>query len=303
MSELKKPTFILLYGFPASGKTTMGRFLENTIDNTVLISADDVRKELYGSMDSYGDGEEIYKNLLVKIKKNLQDGINVIYDGCNLYRSYRLDFFNEVKDLADWKVVYRINTPKEKCVENHNKRGRNFSLDKIMHYFDINEPPRMEEGWDEICDYSWVEESKRIYLASPFFGEKERRNALKVSEILRLNGHEVYVPLEHKIVNAWDLPNYEWGKAVFETDLDALENCDIVVCLSYGRISSAGTNWEAGYAFGMDIPVIVVEMEDVNLMSLMLMNGSHAVLKGIDSLAEYDFEEMPKMMDYEMEQK
>ena len=53
----------------------------------------------------------------------------------------------------------------------------------------------------------------------------------------------------------------------------------------------------------MDIPVIVVEMEDVNLMSLMLMNGSHAVLKGIDSLAEYDFEEMPKMMDYEMEQK
>ena len=144
---------------------------------------------------------------------------------------------------------------------------------------------------------------KRIYLASPFFGEKERQNALKVSEILRLDGHEVYVPLEHKIVNAWDLPNYEWGKKVFETDLEALENCNIVVCLSYGRISSAGTNWEAGYAFGMDIPVIVVEMENVNLMSLMLMNGSHAVLKGIDSLAEYDFEEMPKMMDYEMEQK
>ena len=268
-----KPTFILLYGFPASGKTTMGGFLENEIYNTVLISADDVRKELYGSIDNYGNGEEIYQNLLIKIKKNLQDGVNVIYDGCNLYRSYRLDFLNEIEDLVDWKVVYRINTPKEKCLENHDKRGRNFSLDKIMHYFDINEPPRMEEGWDEIIDYSWVDGSKRIYLASPFFGEKERQNVLKVSEMLRSDGHEVYVPLEHKIANAWDLPNYEWGKAVFETDLNALENSDIVICLSYGRISSTGTNWEAGYAFGMDIPVIVVEMEDVNLMSLMLMNG------------------------------
>ena len=121
--------------------------------------------------------------------------------------------------------------------------------------------------------------------------------------MLRLQGHEVHVPLEHKIPNAWDLPNYVWGQKVFNMDVENIKYSNVMICLSYGRISSAGTNWEAGYAFGMDIPVIVVEMEDVNLMSLMLMNGSHAVLKGIDSLVEYDFEEMPRIMDYEMEQK
>ena len=298
-----KPIFVLLYGFPASGKTTFGKNLSEAMDNTVLISADGVRKELYGSEDKYGDGNLIYLTLLDKIKKNLRQGKNVIYDGCNLYKSYRLDFLREVEGLAFWKVVYRINTPKEQCIQNHNIRGRNFSLDNIMYYFDINEPPRMEEGWDEIIDYSWMEWKKKIYLASPFFGEKERYNALKVSEMLRLQGHEVHVPLEHKIPNAWDLPNYVWGRKVFNMDVENIKYSNVMICLSYGRVSSAGTNWEAGYAFGMDIPVIVVEMEDVNLMSLMLMNGSHAVLKGIDSLAEYDFEEMPRMMDYEMEQK
>lgn len=38
-------------------------------------------------------------------------------------------------------------------------------------------------------------------------------------------------------------------------------------------------------------------------MSLMLSNGSHAVLNDIESLKHYNFNTMPKIMDCSMEQK
>ena len=126
---------------------------------------------------------------------------------------------------------------------------------------------------------------------------------MRVAEILRKKGHMVYLPLEHKILNAWDYPNYEWGKMVFNNDIDAIDASDCVVVLSYGRESTAGTNWEAGYAWGTYKPVIVVEMPGVKLMSLMLANGRTATLKSIEELEYYDFQTMPLAEDREMEQK
>lgn len=143
----------------------------------------------------------------------------------------------------------------------------------------------------------------KIYLASPFFDEVERANVIEATKILRDKGLEVYLPLEHKIENAWDYPNHEWGLLVFEADKKAVNECDVLVCLSYGRFSSAGTNFEIGYAYGLGKKVIIVEMPKVTLMSLMTMNSSHAVVIGFNELKNYDFNLMPKLMDYDMEQK
>ena len=99
------------------------------------------------------------------------------------------------------------------------------------------------------------------------------------------------------------MPNPEWGKAVFEYDIQAIQNSDFVICLSYGRQSTAGTNWEAGYAHGIGKPVLVVEMPGVNLMSLMLMNGSYAVFDSAEALYAYDLDNPVRVMDLGMEQK
>ena len=125
---------------------------------------------------------------------------------------------------------------------------------------------------------------------------------MRISEWFRENGYEVFVPMEHKIPNAWDLPNYAWGESVFNVDINNLNACSAVVCLSYGRISSAGTNFEAGYAYGIGKPVIVIEMPGVELMSLMLSNGSHAVIR-FEEFQSYDWENLPKEIDKNMEQK
>ena len=132
----------------------------------------------------------------------------------------------------------------------------------------------------------------KIYLASSL-NSNCRGDMYKAVEMLRAKGMDVYAPVEHKIPNAWDYPNDEWGLMVFTADITAIDDCDIVVMLCYGRNSTAGANWEAGYAYGTGKKVIVVEMTD-EVMSLMVANGRYATVKGLEGLANYDWEVMPK---------
>ena len=131
-----------------------------------------------------------------------------------------------------------------------------------------------------------------IYLASSLDQDK-RNDMYTVIDILRKLGHNVYAPVEHKIQNAWDYPNNEWGLMVFSNDIEAINNAQIVVMLSYGRNSTAGANWEAGYAFGIGTKVIVVEMTN-EPMSLMIANGRYATVKGIEGIKNYDWDNLPQ---------
>lgn len=134
--------------------------------------------------------------------------------------------------------------------------------------------------------------NKKIYVAGPIDVLKTS-DRLAVEHILELKGFEVYSPTQHHIPNAWDYPNNEWGLMVFQNDIEAIQNSDYVVMLSYGRDSTAGSNWEAGYAFGIGKKVIIVEMTD-NPMSLMVANGRYATVKGIEGLENYNWETLPK---------
>ena len=134
----------------------------------------------------------------------------------------------------------------------------------------------------------------KVYLAAPLSQDK-RNDMSNALQILRENKMlEVYAPVEHTIPNAWDYPNNEWGLMVFTEDIQAIQNSDFVVVLSYGRLANtAGATWEAGYAFGIGKTVIVVEMTD-EIMSLMVANGRYATVKGLYGLSEYDWETLPK---------
>ena len=135
----------------------------------------------------------------------------------------------------------------------------------------------------------------KIYLAAQF-GEpnsEKRHNVEKASQILKVKGFEVFEPWGYRIPNAWDYPNSEWGLMVFMNDVKALDSADMVVALTYGRESTAGSNWEMGYAFAKEKKIILVEMTD-NIMSVMVANGRYATVKGLDELKNYDFDKMPK---------
>ena len=119
---------------------------------------------------------------------------------------------------------------------------------------------------------------------------------------LRELGHDVYGPVEHTIKNAWDYSNQDWGRLVFEEDIRAINAADCIVAISYGRTkTTTGSSWEIGYAYGTGKKVVVVEMDE-GPQSLMVSNGSHATVKGLEGLIDYDFASMPRLMT-EAEQK
>ncbi len=99
----------------------------------------------------------------------------------------------------------------------------------------------------------------KVYVACPM-NPGHRESEERVVKALRLRGYNVYFPAEFKVPDAWSLPNPEWGKAVFDKDMEELDMADVVVLLYYGQETATGSIWEAGYAYGKGKKVILVEM-------------------------------------------
>lgn len=112
----------------------------------------------------------------------------------------------------------------------------------------------------------------KIYLAGPCDTEN-RTMMVSISKFLRNNNIEVYCPWELKIENAWDMPQEKWAQKVFEADIKSIQDCDYMLSISIGRISSAGTAWEQGYATGINKPVAVIQVNEKNPTSLMTYCG------------------------------
>ena len=112
----------------------------------------------------------------------------------------------------------------------------------------------------------------KIYLASPLFTDYERQKVKEWAARLRGCGREVYVPMEHSIKDAWELPNYEWAKKVFDEDVKAIQEADEVYCIYYGLYSDSGTAWECGYAYALGKAVCLID-ESNEEVSLMVVNG------------------------------
>lgn len=108
----------------------------------------------------------------------------------------------------------------------------------------------------------------KIYLAGSCSSEN-RTLMVQIARFLREKGNDVYAPWELKIENAWDYTQEEWAQKVFDKDIKAINECDMMIAISQGRMSSAGTNWEIGYAYGKGIHVHVIQVnkEATSLMT------------------------------------
>lgn len=111
-----------------------------------------------------------------------------------------------------------------------------------------------------------------IYLGGSCSSE-QRTLMTTIATALRNAGKEVYCPFELKIENAWDYPQEVWAEKVFNKDIEALNKADIFLMISPGRMSSAGTNWEQGYAYAKNKKVIVLQYTP-DYTSLMTYVGS-----------------------------
>lgn len=98
----------------------------------------------------------------------------------------------------------------------------------------------------------------KIYLAGSC-GSDRRTHMAHIGMALRNAGYEVYCPFELQIPDAWSMSQEAWAQKVFEADIQAINAADVVVLMSPGRESTAGTNWEQGYAYAKNKKCIVFQ--------------------------------------------
>ena len=113
-------------------------------------------------------------------------------------------------------------------------------------------------------------EKKKNYIYLAGSCSKDQRKIMeRVSEILTDKGCEVYCPWKMKIDNAWDMSQEEWAAKVFNKDVEMLDSAEKIIIVSSGRNSSAGTNWEQGYAYAKGKPVYVLQytQDETSLMT------------------------------------
>lgn len=171
MSIVKKPTLTLLIGLPGSGKTT------NAAEKSAVVhSSDALRQELYGDVNCQDNNADLFSILHGRIKQDLLDGKDVIYDACSINKKRRTAFLAELKHIPCYKKCVVFATTYETCLKNNANRERKVPEDVIKRMYMHWCPPDYSEGFDEISiEYNYGDNASRLkytqeYLFAPGCG-------------------------------------------------------------------------------------------------------------------------------------
>jgi nucleoside 2-deoxyribosyltransferase len=133
---------------------------------------------------------------------------------------------------------------------------------------------------------------KKIYLAAPLFSEAELRFNIQVKEILD-SYFEVYLPQEDgglmvDMIKQGMSPTSA-ARKVFDSDIKAIQHCDILVIILDGRSVDEGAAFELGYALAIGKICIGLQTDIRTLLPYgnnpMLSGALNFILKSIDELA------------------
>ena len=156
-----------------------------------------------------------------------------------------------------------------------------------------------------------------IYVAASFCYEDRAKTSQRkyliekvVERVKKFLPGDYYLPHQLTIPNAWDISLEEWAKAVYDHDICALDDADLILFISFGKENNAGAAWEVGYAIGQrDIgnyyaseyefeptlwnkKIICIKMTD-EPESLMIANSVNTIIKESE-IESYDWKELPR---------
>lgn len=144
-----RPKCIILVGIPGSGKTTYAKEYARIHDNTVHLSSDLIRSELYGDESIQGDPAKVFNIMQKRAVEALKGGKSVLYDATNMTRKDRAGIISACPRHAQVEA-HVIWAPIEVCVERDANRDRTVGrsvIDKMLKRF---QAPCFDEGIDSI---------------------------------------------------------------------------------------------------------------------------------------------------------
>lgn len=158
----------MLIGIQGSGKSTWSEEHIKKVDNTIIISTDKIRKELFGEIN--GEVEKTMNEVVKRVKTNLENGINVIYDATNLNSKKRKNFlknFSKIEGLRKEAIFF----PEELYVcldRNHRRQSHTVPIQKINQVYLSCQVPMYHEGWDRITYHITINNMNLLREQEPY---------------------------------------------------------------------------------------------------------------------------------------
>lgn len=146
---VENPKIIMLVGLPASGKSSLAKDLSDTY-NAIIHASDEIRKELNITEQTKQSNQKVFEVLHERIKNDLRNGKNVIYDATNISYKKRKEFLRGIKNISCKKSCYFLASPYEKCLEQNRERKEKVPEEVIKKMYKNFDIPAYFEGWDEI---------------------------------------------------------------------------------------------------------------------------------------------------------
>ena len=146
---MNRPKLIILVGIPGAGKTTYAKDYMEQNPNSLHLSSDTIRAELYGNESIQGNPVEVFSLMQKRAVEALNEGNNVIYDATNITRKDRSAIIGICPKFAKIEA-HIIWAPIEMCIERDAKRDRTVGKEVIDRMLKRFQAPYYDEGIDEI---------------------------------------------------------------------------------------------------------------------------------------------------------
>lgn len=153
--KMSRPKLIIMCGLSGSGKSTIAKKLAEDMENTVIVSSDAIREEVFGDYEDIEHNADVFKIYHARIKNALENNHNVIADATNLTMKSRRATLENVKRMDIERICYIVPKPFEQCKTDNQNREHSVPdeiLDKQIRRFQI---PFKEEGFEEIKIYNF----------------------------------------------------------------------------------------------------------------------------------------------------
>lgn len=146
---MNRPKLIILCGIPGAGKTHYAKNYIALQNNTIHLSSDSIRAELYGDESTQGNPAEVFGAMQKRAVDALNNGKDVIYDSTAMTRKDRQGIISVCPKFA--KIAcYIIWAPIEECIARDKMRDITVGKEVIDRMLKRFQAPYYDEGIDEI---------------------------------------------------------------------------------------------------------------------------------------------------------
>lgn len=293
---------VILEGLERTGKSTVAEILEN---NFGFIRFKDHNHLRFMDLKSIANRLDSTLSMLVSLDKA---GKNIVLDRFHIseliygandrgYQDYNFDhiyYIDEVLSHLNTKLYLLERNVNNEYVEAFPRKVNESGLleyqKKFRYAFDksyienkcIYNTSEMS-FYDVAKDIANFSKKYDFYLASPFFNDEQINREETIKKTLRGYGFRVYAPREHGIVGS--LASQEAVTSTFNSNVEAIDNSRMVLAITDGK--DMGTIWEAGYAYGNNIPIVYyAETLGNNPFNIMLSESGVGIFKDYTSFCK-----------------